>query len=964
MGEELQEFLKNPSWEEFDKLRKPVLVELAQHYHLKFSSKMRKQEIKNLLIDALVEEEIFDQSLLQHKIVLEIPRTFDSNFEIKKLEMEMEMKKLEIEERKREKEFEFEERKREKEFEEREREREFEDREKERQAQVRLREIETGNVSNSSHRLSSGTSSFDATKHIRLVPRFQDKEVDKYFQHFEKIAVSLKWPNDQWTILLQSVLVGKAREVYTALDLVQSADCDKVKETILKAYELVPEAYRQKFRGIKKQSDQTHVEFARVKEQMFERWLTSKKTGNDYEKLKQLMLLEEFKHCLHSDIRTHLDEHEVDNLSKAATMADDYSLTHKVNFIKRDPNILIGSSKPGQFNSYPPNKTSEGHSKPDFGKGKGSNSSQSFELGGGNPSRTVPVCNYCKKRGHLLSECWTLKRKQERNESENPVPTAVTGIGDDDEKNIGQDPEDVPIACNAIESLVNTFMGASPVSSVNGSDSVDNMESFKPFITEGFVSLQSDETHLQPIKILRDTAAAQTLILEKVLPFSEQSSNCSEVLIKGVGSYINVPLHTVNLKSKLVSGPVTVGVRPTLPIKGISMLLGNDLAGDKVIPDPIVSSKPCLENEEEEQCFFPICAVTRSMAEKISRKETIDTIKDKTIEHDLGPGLEDSFFTRLDIDTKSLHEDDASRFLSDGGSSKNPLSHDRLIIEQQTDNDLMEIGQRALPFEEAKRVPICFYKLNGVLMRKWRPLDVAKDEEWNMVHQIVIPHSHQNDIISLAHNNPMSGHLGVSKTCDRILQHFYWPKLRQDIAEYCKSCPVCQIVGKPNQKIQVAPLQPIPAFEEPCRKVIVDNVGPLPKTKSGNIDNVCNVETQNENDVQKRGHDKNMYCIKLKNSDVLSKLDTKLAHLLSLIIFWCMVKILQSLFQNKVTVKLIKSDIGQAIVENLGHVVGQGRVKPILAKVKAIVEFPAPTNKKQLCSTYMQSKFIWSDPIK
>ena len=62
---------------------------------------------------------------------------------------------------------------------------------------------------------SSGASShsgFDATKNIRLVPKFEEKEVDKYFLHFEKIAESLKWPKESWTLLLQSVFVGKARE--------------------------------------------------------------------------------------------------------------------------------------------------------------------------------------------------------------------------------------------------------------------------------------------------------------------------------------------------------------------------------------------------------------------------------------------------------------------------------------------------------------------------------------------------------------------------------------------------------------------------------------------------------------------------------------------------------------------------------------------------------------------------------
>ena len=57
--------------------------------------------------------------------------------------------------------------------------------------------------------LDSGKS-FDVTKHIRLVPPFQEKEVDKYFLHFEKVAENLKWPREHWTLLLQSVVTGKA----------------------------------------------------------------------------------------------------------------------------------------------------------------------------------------------------------------------------------------------------------------------------------------------------------------------------------------------------------------------------------------------------------------------------------------------------------------------------------------------------------------------------------------------------------------------------------------------------------------------------------------------------------------------------------------------------------------------------------------------------------------------------------
>ena len=44
-----------------------------------------------------------------------------------------------------------------------------------------------------------------------------------------------------------------------------------VKTAILKVYDLVPEEYRQKFRGTAKSDNQTHVEFSRQKETMLER---------------------------------------------------------------------------------------------------------------------------------------------------------------------------------------------------------------------------------------------------------------------------------------------------------------------------------------------------------------------------------------------------------------------------------------------------------------------------------------------------------------------------------------------------------------------------------------------------------------------------------------------------------------------------------------------------------------------
>ena len=308
MSFKLENFVAAPSMELLNQAKKTDLLSIADHYALtSVKPSMLKHEIKNLLIKFLVDEEILDPSALSSILItqtdlqlreLEIQR----QIQLEKLKLEQEERirvgQLEREERMQREKLEMEERIQKEKLEQAEK-------EKERQYNLRMKELEMQDKVKTKP-LDLDTH-FDVTKHIRLVPPFQEKEVDKYFLHFEKVAENLKWPKEHWTLLLQSVVIGKAREIYTQLSLEQSSDYDKVKEVILKAYELVPEAYRQKFRNCRKENDQTHVEFARTKEQLFDRWCSSKKIGSDYPKLRQLMLVEEFKRCINSDVKSFLD---------------------------------------------------------------------------------------------------------------------------------------------------------------------------------------------------------------------------------------------------------------------------------------------------------------------------------------------------------------------------------------------------------------------------------------------------------------------------------------------------------------------------------------------------------------------------------------------------------------------------------------------------------------------------------
>ncbi len=95
---------------------------------------------------------------------------------------------------------------------------------------------------------------------------------------------------------------------------------------------------------------------------------------DDYDKVKQLVLVEEFKRGVSAEIRVHLVEQKVTDLKSAAVLADDYALTHKKNGFTHDK-------------LYPdkPHRSNRGGRKPQGRKG--------------------PVCYHCGITGHVKSDC-------------------------------------------------------------------------------------------------------------------------------------------------------------------------------------------------------------------------------------------------------------------------------------------------------------------------------------------------------------------------------------------------------------------------------------------------------------------------------------------------------------------------------------------------------------------------------
>ncbi|KAG1664755.1 hypothetical protein GQR58_019691 [Nymphon striatum] len=527
-----------------------------------------------------------------------------------------------------------------------------------------------------------GTAHFDVSKHIRLVPPFQENNVDLFFLHLEKIAITLKWPKENWSLLLQSVLIGRAREIYSQLSIEQSSSYDFVKESILCAYELVPEAYRQNFRNSTKETHLTYLEFSRSKEFLFDKWCKAKNTNNDYFKLKQLILLEDFKNCIHPNVKTYIDEQKVETLDHAARLADDYYLTHKSSFINKP---LSQTTQNFSFKKPFDSKDKQVvvTSASSLASSKTQSNDKSFSSKPFSTLKGIITCNYCKKKGHLMSECFSLKRKQEKEEHK---PAGFTSSWSNPTSHIDKNAKD----------------------KLSQSDHI--MKTFQPFISDGFISLSSDFSEAIPIKILRDTGASQSLILASTLPFSEETFSGNSVLIQGVdcSKVASVRLHNVHLTSDLVSGPVTIGIRSFLPFPGIHLLLGNDLAGGKVEINPLVTDKPSstlltdlVENSDSN--LYPACAVTRAMTLKHSNPD-VDFEKGSANEINLS----DSFINKIF---------QADKFYP---SNEHSLSKLKLVEAQMNDPEISNLFERVVDDVETSIDPICYFTKNGILLRKYR----------------------------------------------------------------------------------------------------------------------------------------------------------------------------------------------------------------------------------------------------
>ena len=97
---------------------------------------------------------------------------------------------------------------------------------------------------------------------------------------------------------------------------------------------------------------------------------------------------------------------------------------------------------------------------------------------------------------------------------------------------------------------------------------------------------------------------------------------------------------------------------------------------------------------------------------------------------------------------------------------------------------------------------------------------------------LLIPPALHNQVMNSLHDGPLGGHLGITRTEERVTQRFYWPGIRKTVTKHIQLCQVCNHKNSPINR-NTAPLGHI-SVSQPFTFWAMDYMGPLPETSRGN----------------------------------------------------------------------------------------------------------------------------------
>ena len=614
--------------------------------------------------------------------------------------------------------------------------------------------------------------------HFKMREMRPTEDIDDFFRVFEMTARAQLVPEREWLGQLVPKLSEKAKAVYLELTGDDAVDYNIAKDAILQSYQLTVDHYRYRFRTSEKLPEEDFVQWARRTRRYLDRWMAVGKATKDPEKILEQFTMERLLDAMSLELQAWLKERKPKDSIELATLANEHVQARKGPLIDGK---YVNVSKRGNFHRKPNSIPTEDVQKPEKPVPRKPEVTKEDR-------RNKMKCYKCQEIGHISYDCPQLNKKRS------------------DKGYLCMTPLNSPDDCTACY--------------------------VKGFIAE------------KPALMLVDTGCSRTLVHRKYVNKVNEIGEKMTVLT-ATGERVIIPLAWVIIKRDGGVYRELVGVAENLPV---DCLLGRSSYGQTLTRQHLLDQWEDKIGDSSQAFVMTRRQTALQKAQERSEKlldrenyvatKTLSTKPEKEKDPWDGNDLQNLFeelggLGKDKNDSIDLGKECKSNKLvetEETGVVMNILDRNLSQVVADQISDVTLSKARSLASNNTPDQKEGYFLRDNLLMH--RKVSKHEHDGKTCIDRVVVPESYRQEIIRLGHTVPLAGHMGRDKTLERISSHFYWPKLSFDISNYVATCPECQLVARKKVNYR-APLKPVPIVTEPFRKIAIDIIGELPRTKTG-----------------------------------------------------------------------------------------------------------------------------------
>ena len=606
------------------------------------------------------------------------------------------------------------------------------------------------------------------------LPYFEESKdkMDSYLSRFEKYATANKWDKNVWAAYLSALLKGRALDVYDRLSTEDAADYDKLKDALLKNFDMTERGFRKKFRYSRPERSETFIQFSSRLCSYLNKWLTMAKVEKSFEAVCDFMARDQFLEACSRELFVHLKPKAFVNLDAMAKEAD-----------------LFAEARGGVFSCV--NKGQRDN--------KGAAQSKPESKPSGKPEIKCGICG----KGHLTIRCY-------KNPDRKQAYCAEVASGSSASKGSNSDYGGENEQGTQIKSEESESSRGRGYTRGRGRGYFRGRGK-----TDGAPRGGGHQMSFCKTEVNRDTDDG----IESIYQSKIDSSLNSDSKIKEGVCYF--------LKSRLPTAEGTVNGRNVEVLRDTGCTCCT-VKRSLVSNDQLIGKESYVTLIDETTQKYPLAVIDVDCPFFTGKTEALcmeDTLYDLVIGNIDGSKLPDmSHFSAAAVTrSQAKQSEKAYRKLKVPDQIINE-DKEALKQAQATDPNLDNIRGRVesgsiTVSRGLNRGETKFVRKKGLLYRQF-----TKGNKVTL--QLVIPVGFREKVLRLAHETLLTEHLGIKKTLDRVVSEFFWPGVCGDVARFCKSCDICQRTIQKGRVTKV-PLGKMPLIDTPFKRVAVDIVGPI-----------------------------------------------------------------------------------------------------------------------------------------